>query len=97
MTYRHGQWLALCDVCGFRFHSGSLKRRWDGAMVCKDDYETRHPQEFVRGVPERQPAWTRPEPPTLNVSVFQYVDAGYWDNPSVVPPASHADQEYVES
>jgi hypothetical protein len=31
-------------------------------MVCDEDWETRHPQDFVRGVADVQaPPWTRPE------------------------------------
>jgi len=32
-------------------------------MCCKDDWEIRQPQDFVRGVPDTQiTPWTRPEP-----------------------------------
>ena len=32
-------------------------------MCCKEDWEIRQPQDFVRGVPDTQIApWTRPEP-----------------------------------
>ena len=33
-------------------------------MVCPGDWETRHPQDFVRGIADYQaPPWTRPEAP----------------------------------
>lgn len=63
-VYKPGQWNALCDVCGWKFKSAELLERWDGLMVCKKDYETRHPQDFLRvdaddaGIP-----WSRPQPP----------------------------------
>ena len=38
----------ICDVCGLKYKNHELSRRWDGAMVCKWDWEPRHPQEFVR-------------------------------------------------
>lgn len=57
-----GTWAAICDSCGFRFPSDELRERWDGFMVCKDDYETKHPQLDIRIKPERvAPPWTRPE------------------------------------
>jgi hypothetical protein len=61
--YAHGQWNAICDVCGFKFKSGELRRRWDGLMVCKDDYEVDHPQKHIR-VKEDGLAvpWVRDEP-----------------------------------
>ena len=43
-----GSYSAICDVCGLKYKASELMKRWDGAMVCKWDYETRHPQEFVR-------------------------------------------------
>ncbi len=53
---------AVCDVCGFEFKASKLVKRWDGMMVCKDDFERRHPQELLRARPETaRPPWTRPE------------------------------------
>ena len=67
MTYKPGwqggRWSAICDVCGFRFHSDRLKKRWDSLMVCEKDWETRNPQDFIKLHSERiTPPWTRPEP-----------------------------------
>lgn len=45
---------AICDVCGFKFKGSELRKRWDNLMVCGADYETRHPQDFVRGIIDRQ-------------------------------------------
>jgi hypothetical protein len=47
-TYVSGEWNLICDVCGFRFKSGKIKKRWDGLLVCKDDWETDHPQKYIR-------------------------------------------------
>jgi len=43
-----GNWNALCDVCGFKFKALDLKRDWRGLMVCKEDFENRHPSDFLR-------------------------------------------------
>lgn len=61
--YKPGTWNALCDVCGFKHKSDELKKRWDGLMVCKHDWEPRHPQDLLR-VPREQISvpWTRPQP-----------------------------------
>ena len=57
-----GQWNAICDVCGQKYKSGDMKKRWDGLMVCPHDWEPRHPQDFLRAVPDRQAVpWSRPE------------------------------------
>lgn len=59
-----GDYNAICDVCGFEYKASKLRKRWDGLMVCKDDWETRHPQDLYR-FPEGTESvvpWTRPEP-----------------------------------
>lgn len=57
-------WSAVCDRCGFEFKSYQLQKEWNGLMTCKECWEPRHPQDFVR-VPAETVAlpWTRPEPP----------------------------------
>lgn len=60
--YKPGDWNAICDICGFRFKASQLRKNWKNEMVCADDYETRHPQEFIRVRPERiSVPWARPE------------------------------------
>lgn len=52
----------ICDVCGFQYKTNELFKRWDGAMVCKTDFEVRHPQEFIRPVRDNFPLpYTRKE------------------------------------
>ncbi len=41
---------ALCDTCKQKFKASELRQRWDGLMVCKWDWETRHPQDFYRPI-----------------------------------------------
>jgi len=38
----------ICDVCGFKFKASELLQRWDGPMVCKDDWESRNILDFYR-------------------------------------------------
>lgn len=62
--WKPGRWSAICDVCGFKFHSDRLTKRWDGLMVCHKDNETRHPADLLRVTPDNpNPPWTRPENP----------------------------------
>lgn len=60
--YKHGDWNAICDICGFKFKASQLKKNWKGEMVCEQDWETRHPQELLR-VPKDDPSvpWARPQ------------------------------------
>lgn len=60
--YDSGQWKVVCDVCGRQYKAFQLTKRWDGLMVCARDWETRQPQDFVRGVADKiVPPYTRPE------------------------------------
>lgn len=63
MTYIPGDYYVICDECGGKFRASQTRMRWDKARVCKRDWETRHPQDFVRGRPDRQNVpHARPEP-----------------------------------
>jgi hypothetical protein len=68
--YKPGSWNVICDVCGVRFKSHEVKKRWDGLIVCKDDWETDHPQKFIktRADPKQVP-FIRQEPPDQFIAV----------------------------
>jgi hypothetical protein len=64
--YAEGDYNASCAECGRKFKASTLKRHWKGYYVCPDHWEPRHPQEFVRGVPDNQtPPWTQPPADTF--------------------------------
>ena len=46
--YKPGDNGVECDVCGMDIYASDSKKRWDGLIVCHDDWEIRHPQDFVR-------------------------------------------------
>lgn len=51
---------ALCDVCKFKYKASQLQLRWDGFMVCRWDWEPRHPLDFFRGrLDAHKLPWTR--------------------------------------
>lgn len=53
----------ICDVCGFKFKGSELIKRWDGLMVCREDWEPRPQQEYIRGIKETfSTPYSRPEP-----------------------------------
>jgi len=63
---------ADCDVCGFTFKNKDLKLRWDGFMVCKDDWETRNLADFYDTPNDTHILpWTRPAP-KLYVNEYQF-------------------------
>jgi hypothetical protein len=47
-TYTSGDWWIICDVCSKKVKASTSKKRWDGLIVCTDDYESRHPQDYLR-------------------------------------------------
>lgn len=40
-------------VCNRKIKSGTALKRWDGLIVCPEDYENRHPMDFLRARQER--------------------------------------------
>ena len=60
---REGDWNARCYMCGFKFKASDLKRTWQGFYSCRNCWEARQPQDFVRAVPDVQTApWVQPTP-----------------------------------
>lgn len=81
MTYISGDFYRICEVCGFRYRASKTERRWDGLIVCHEDWESRHPQDFVRGrkdlqnVPNPRPESITALVGTLQTSLTQDVGA----------------------
>ena len=58
-----GNYNALCDSCGRKFKALDLKKRWDGLLVCQEDYELRHESDFLRVQKEKiSVPFSRPYP-----------------------------------
>lgn len=60
--YKTGEHLSNCYRCGSTFLASKLQKTWDGFWVCDDDFEIRHPQDFLRAREDRQSA----NPPILH-------------------------------
>ena len=74
--YASGEFNVICDVCSKKIKAGQAKKRWDGFIVCPDDYETRHPQDFVRARQDKITVpFSRPIPTYLFNDV-PYIDTG---------------------
>lgn len=46
--FQSGSWNLYCDVCSKKIKASDAKQRWDGFIVCPEDWEPRHPQDFVK-------------------------------------------------
>lgn len=56
-----GDWNAQCFRCGCKRKAAEMKRQWQGYYVCPEHWEIRQPQDFVRGVPDREDVpWSQP-------------------------------------
>ena len=87
--HRVGRYLIVDDESGIVAYDDQIVKRWDGALVRKKAYETRHPQEFVRArndpkpLKEVRPAVPSPQAalgPTYfvgNTNVPAYKGMGY--------------------
>lgn len=77
--YVSGEWNLICDVCSKKIKAHDAKQRWDGLVVCPDDFEHRHPQDYVKAkVDKITVPFTRPIPPIVSTNipyiVFYVVD-----------------------
>lgn len=87
--YKSGAWNVICQVCGFKYKNEEVQRRWDGLLVCKDDFETRHPSDFLKphkekiGVP-----YTAPEPTDTFITVT-YVASTVGVQDSTIPAGTN--------
>jgi len=89
--YKSGDWNITCDVCSKKIKASESNRRWDGFIVCSDDFELRHPQDFVRAKQDKiSVPFTRPIPTLVFTTVVYdlYVDEDYY----VDPP----NQQYIQ-
>jgi hypothetical protein len=59
---------ASCQRCSFEYKYNDLRKEWTGLYVCEYCYDPRHPQDYVKAVPDdmRVP-YTRPENTTVSV------------------------------
>ena len=77
--YKKGDWNVIEDIGGRKVKASQTYLRWDGLRVLKQDFEERHPQDFVRAVPDDQSVqWTRSEATDVEISGL-YAESDYWE------------------
>lgn len=47
--FEKGNHWVECDMCGCDVRYQDARMNWKGQLVCGDDWEPRHEQDFVRG------------------------------------------------
>lgn len=53
--FKLGEWLVVCDRCGWKRFASQVTETWDGLIVCSPSvkegcFETRHPQDFIKQI-----------------------------------------------
>lgn len=70
--YKAGDNWVTCDICGMDIYASDSKTLDDGQgklIVCPEDWNVRHPQDFVRARKDKIAAdITRPVPTEIDVS-----------------------------
>ena len=70
LYYIPGSWNVICDSCGKKIKASEAKQRWDGLIVCPDDFEMRQPQDFVKARADKiSVPFTRPRPTDVFLNV----------------------------
>ena len=78
--YVSGGWNVICDSCGKKIKASEAKQRWDGLIVCPEDFEMRQPQDFVKARQDKITVpFTRPRP----TDDFIYTQ-GFFDGVSIM-------------
>jgi len=74
--YVHGAHNKICDRTGFKIKSTEARQEWNGSVVRRQDWEARHPQDYVRGVKDLQSVSDpRPGAPDINLTSETTLDA----------------------
>jgi hypothetical protein len=81
--FKSGEWNVYCMVCNRKIKSGQMLKRWDGLLVCPDDYDNRHPMDFLRARQERISV-----PFTSDTSFNQFDGPNYPPYPFCTAPGS---------
>lgn len=53
-SFKLGDWVAVCDKCGFKRYASTMKTQWDDLFVCPECFDIRHPQDLIEGIPDDQ-------------------------------------------
>lgn len=72
-----GDWNAVCSMCGRKRKASQMVKNWQGLYRCPEHNEARHPQDFVRAIPDNMSVpWAQPMTDIdLQVCTFNGVSA----------------------
>ena len=68
---------AIDPASGFKVPLSSLVKQWDGELIHDRFVDKRNPQDFLRGVKDKQSLpYSRPEMPDVSVSINLITEIG---------------------
>jgi hypothetical protein len=83
-NYNSGDWNLMCDVCGKKIKAAHSRHRWDGLIVCDEDFEHRHSMDFIKTKQDKiSVPFTRPKAPDVFIYVpyvVLYVEENYLED-----------------
>lgn len=82
--FQPGNHWVICDRSGFAIRSKDAMQTWDGLIVKKNDWEIRHPQDFVRSREDHQ----SPEGLTRSETADTFLDNDFQAPSSTIPPGT---------
>ena len=50
--YAPGDWNIACSMCGRKRKASMMVKNWQGMWRCPEHNEPRHPQDFVKAIPD---------------------------------------------
>lgn len=76
--WKKGSHWVICDRTGMAIRVEDAKEEWTGAIVAKEEWEPRHPQDYYRAKQDDQSPKgpTRPEPTDQEITGL-YIEGGY--------------------
>lgn len=79
--YRPGDGWEPCFKCGLEYRWSEFRKEYDsGAYVCRSCFDSRHPQDLVRGTADKI---APPRP--IHTPTDEYVSVTYEDATSTIP------------
>lgn len=69
--YKPGEHWVECMRTGRVVRASDIRKEWNGLLVAKEEYEDRHPQEFIRGIVDNPTAqgYVNQESGTLDIGL----------------------------
>jgi len=52
--YKKGDYTVYCDRSGFMRKASQCRMQWNGLLVAKEFFEERQPQDYVKGLKDKQ-------------------------------------------